>query len=320
MIKGMTFGWDADRGDLRTAQARESLRHLRETGAEWIALAFRVYQDSVFSTRIYFDYGTTVTDGDLIVAVGEARELGLKICLKPVVNSRDGLWRGFIRFPEESNDSVNYWQDWFRSYRHFINHYAEIAEELNVDMFCVGCEMVQTEHRTDDWLRVVEEVRARYHGPLVYNANHGSEDQVAWFSAVDYVGTSAYYPVANAPGATAAEMRGRWELVKERLEKLYERFQRPILFMEIGCRSASGAAQMPWDFLHREWPSNEEEQAAFYESALETFWDESWFSGFFWWDWPVHLYDIRDAEHNTGFCVYGKKAEAILRQFYGGPR
>lgn len=39
-FKGMTFGWHAERGDYRTEEAVNSLRKLRDTGCEWIALAF----------------------------------------------------------------------------------------------------------------------------------------------------------------------------------------------------------------------------------------------------------------------------------------
>ena len=315
-MKGMTFGWGARRGDYRSPATRDSLIALRATGAEWIALSFWTWQDTVWSTRIAFDYGYTVTDGDIEHVIHTARELGFKVCLKPVVNSRDGLWRGSIRFPDDSDAKTDYWRDWFRSYGDFINHYAELGQTLAVDMFCVGCEMVQTEHRESDWLRVIQDVRRRYGGPLVYNANHGSEEQVTWFSALDLIGTSAYYPVAEQPEASWQTMLAEWAKVKPRLEQLHRRFNKPVVCMEIGCRSARGAALMPWDFTHSEWPVSQAEQAAFYHSALETFWDEPWFAGFFWWDWRTHLYPCEAATQDTGFDIYGKLAESVLSDYY----
>ena len=43
----------------------------------------------------------------------------------------------------------------------------------------------------------INKIRKVYHGKLVYNTNHGSEDKVEWFDALDYIGTSAYYRVGT---------------------------------------------------------------------------------------------------------------------------
>jgi hypothetical protein len=77
---------------------------------------------------------------------------------------------------------------------------------------------------------------------------------------------------------------------------------------------------MPWDFTHTELPASEEEQANFYSSVLRTFWVEPWFAGFFWWDWSVKLYPLEKARTNTGFDIYGKKAEGVLKEWYAKPR
>ena len=312
-IKGMTYGWNSSRGAYKTPEAVDSLQKLKETGSEWIALSFYTYQRTIFSTDIPFDYGYTVTDTDIIFAVKEANKLGLKVCLKPVVNSKDGLWRARIGFPEEAHD---YWNKWFQSYTQFILHYAELAEELGVEMFCIGCEMVGTESQTKHWQHLIDEVRKVYSGPIVYNANHGKEEGIEWFDKVDIIGTSAYYPVGERPNDSEESMLANWEKVKGRIENLHKRFNKPILFMEIGCRSAEGCAMMPWDFEHRDLPFNEEEQANFYSSVMKAFWDEPWFAGFFWWDWSTELYPLEEAQSNRGFDIYGKKAEKILKDWY----
>ncbi|WP_310828829.1 glycoside hydrolase family 113 [Paenibacillus pedocola] len=315
-FKGMTYGWESTRGAFRQPYAEDSLRKLAETGSEWIALSFWTWQDTVHSTNIYFDYGYTMTDRDIEHAVRLAKELGLKVCLKPVVNSRDGIWRARIGFPEEGD---SYWEAWFKSYTNFIKHYAELAEELECEMFCIGCEMVATESRETEWRHLIGEVKSLYTGPIVYNANHGKEEGIEWLDAVDYIGTSAYYPVASVPGDSYENMRLAWEEQKPRLRALAERFGKPLVFIEIGCRSAVGCATMPWDFTHKELPASEEEQANFYRSALETFWDEPWFAGFFWWDWSTRLYKAEEASSNVGFDIYGKEAEQVLREYYKRP-
>lgn len=315
-LKGMTYGWGSTRGEYRTAYAVESMRKLAETGSEWIALSFWTWQDTVHSTEIHFDYGYTPTDRDIAYAVQQAKQLGLKVCLKPVVNSRDGIWRARIGFPEEGDV---YWASWFRSYTNFIKHYAELAEELECEMFCIGCEMVATESRTVEWRQLIEEVNKLYTGPIIYNANHGKEEGIQWLDDVDYIGTSAYYPVASVPGDSYENMLAGWELQKPRLEALSNRFGKPIVFIEIGCRSAHGCATMPWDFTHKDLPYSENEQANFYRSALEAFWNEPWFAGYFWWDWSTKLYELEGAAMDCGFDIYGKKAEQVLKEYYKRP-
>ena len=87
--------------------------------------------------------------------------------------------------------------------------------------------------------------------------------------------------------------------------------------MEIGGRSAAGCAAMPYDFTHREFPYDENEQANFYESCFRSMWNESWFAGFFWWDWYTKL---PAGKPEYGFSIAGKKAENIVKEWYSKAR
>ena len=100
------------------------------------------------------------------------------------------------------------------------------------------------------------------------------------------------------------------------MKKIAEKFGKKIIFMEIGCRSARGCAAMPWDFVHQEFPRDEDEQANFYESALRAMWDEPYFEGFFWWDWETNLMAPERIAVDTGFGIHGKKAEKVLTEWY----
>ncbi|ERI94438.1 hypothetical protein HMPREF1982_01074 [Clostridiales bacterium oral taxon 876 str. F0540] len=310
-MKGFTFGWMAKRGEYKTEQTIESLKKLKETGTEWIALAFDIRQENFYSTKIYFDYGYTVTDREIALLIDKAHDMGFKVCLKPVINLNDGLWRARITFPDDNN----YWDEWFDSYNNLIGHYAEIAEETKCEMFCIGCEMIGTERKSEHWRNVIKSIRNLYSGLITYNANHGKESEIDWLDEVDIIGTSAYYPVAEKPGDCEENMMVKWKEAKENLYKIHKKFNKPILFIEIGCRSAFGCASMPWDW-QEDFPYDEDEQAMFYSSAMKSFWDEEWFCGFFWWDWKHNLYNLEEAKQNRDFCIYGKKAEGILKDWY----
>ena len=312
-MKGFTYGYDGRRGMYRMPEAAQSRERLATLGGDWAALAFVVTQDSFCSTCIRPDYRFTVTDKDIIAAVSHLHSLGLKVCMKPMVNCMDGVWRARISFPEPEWGDKDYWGEWFSSYTAFLCHYAEIAEDTGCEMFCVGCEMLGTEHKEEHWRKAVEAVRKIYHGSLVYNTNHGKEQSVTWWDAVDYIGTSAYYRVAKEPGASVESMLAEWDRHKKSLAAFSKELGKRIIFMEIGCRSARGCAMMPYDFSHREFPYDEDEQANFYESCFLSLWDEPWLAGFFWWDWPTIL---RNRNPDLGFCIAGKKAEQIVKNWY----
>ncbi len=328
-IKGFTYGYDSRKGMLGTEESKRSIEALAALGGNWAALAFFVTQERPSSSRFGFDFRFGNTDKEIEKAVGHLKEQGLKVCLKPMINCEDGTWRAMISFPDESfsdgtfpyekgvaHSRTGYWDEWFSCYTAFLCHYAEIAEDTGCEMLCIGCEMLGTEHRGEQWRALIGEVRKIYHGDLVYNANHGKEDRVKWFDAVDYIGTSAYYPVAGKGGASVDEMTKAWEEHKAEIRKVTDRFGKKIIFMEIGCRSANGCAAMPWDYEHRELPRDEDEQANFYESAMRAMWNEPYFAGFFWWDWNTYLMPEEKVSTDTGFGIHGKKAEKILTEWY----
>ena len=112
-------------------------------------------------------------------------------------------------------------------------------------------------------------------------------------------------------------MRSEWKKIAEQLDGVSKRTGKPIIFMEIGCRSAAGCASMPWDFTHRAFPFSEEEQANFYESSISVMSEYPWFKGYFWWDWSTVVYDDREsALKATGFNINLKKAEEVIKKWY----
>ena len=317
-IKGYTYGYHGVRGVYPSEAAIQSRELLMETGINWVCLAFSVKQEHYYSTDILFDYRNNVPDLELISTIKHFRDKGVKVCLKPMIDCKDGVWRALISFPEQNMfNEDGYWGKWFDSYRGFLTHYAEIAEYTGCEMLCLGCEMLGTELQETQWRRTIEAVRAVYSGKLTYNTNHGKEHIAKWYDAIDYVGTSAYYPVSDHAGTSADEMVEKWEPIADNLEAISKNLGKKIIFMEIGCRSAAGCASMPWDFMHREFPYSEQEQANFFESCLKVFTKRDWFAGFFWWDWSPRIYNTREeASKDLGFNIHLKQAEEVIKKYY----
>lgn len=317
-FKGFTYGFAAKRGMFRSKEGIKSQELLYQTGINWLCLAVVLEQETAHSTKIEFDFGANSSDRDIIAAVERAHKNNIKVCLKPMVNCKDGVWRAYINFADSDFDGNDiYWDKWFKSYSDFMIYYAELAEETGCEMLCIGCEMCGTERKEKHWRKLIADIRKVYSGKLVYNTNHGHEDDVKWFDAVDYVGTSAYFPVAKEGGATSEMMKQAWLPVHDEMYKIHQKFNKPIVFMEIGCRSAHGCATMPWDFSHKDLPHDEDEQAAFYDSCLSVFAHEPWFGGVFWWDWSTYIYDTKEeAQQENGFNIHMKKAEDVLKEWY----
>ena len=315
LIKGYTYGYMANRGEIRSPRAIDSRNKMYEIGNNWVCLAVANYQKTYHSTEIYADYVRTPSDRDIADFVNDAHRRGIKVCLKPMDNTEDGVWRAHIGFPDlHMGDMDYYWNKWFISYKNFILNYAELAQELKCEMLCIGCEMIGTEHRKYDWLHLIDEVRRVYRGKIIYNANHDREDAEEWFDVLDYIGTSAYYPIGK-DGLDKDKMIANWNQVKWRLDAIAAQRNKKYIFMEIGCRSAKNCATEPWDFnTHME--VDMEEQKLFYETCLEVFTQSSYFAGVFWWDWPTFLYPKEQALTDTSYCIYGKPAEEVLKKFY----
>ena len=302
-VAGMTWGWTGVRGSWTGAAASESLRLMADHGVNWTALAYSALQDTAQSTEVRFRGAPTVTDDEIVGAIRAAKALGLKVCLKPVVNVADGTWRAHIGFFDHDVPGEPTWGEWFASYREFIVHAARIAEAEGCEMLCVGCEMVRADAREAQWRELIAAVRAEYSGLVTYNCDKYQEDRLTWWDAVDVVTSSGYYPI------------DRWEAELDRIEAAVAATGKPFFFMEAGCPSREGSADRPNDWSLPGAVSGDE-QLRYYRVMFEACAQRAWVGGFMMWDWPARLYDVADAASNDDYCPYGKPAGDFLREQY----
>jgi hypothetical protein len=163
---------------------------------------------------------------------------------------------------------------------------------------------------------VVAGVRGRYPGPLVYAGNHsGEEARISWWDAVDIIGVDAYYPLTDKLDPSVDELKTAWRPHVSELASLAEKWQKPIILTEIGYRSLDGAASHPWDW-QISGRVDLQEQEDCYRAAFESFWDEPWLGGIFWWSWGPDPHEGGPAD--SGYTPHDKPAEEILRAWYAG--
>ncbi|WP_082618510.1 PfkB family carbohydrate kinase [Oerskovia sp. Root22] len=303
-VAGMTWGWTGVRGTWDGPEAQRSMDELEALDAvTWVAVTYAAEQATAQSTDIPFGEEPTVTDDEVRHAVREAQRRGWKVCLKPVVNSADGTWRGHIGFFDQDVPGEPTWDEWFTSYTAFVVHHARIAAEVEAEMFCVGCEMVRADAREEQWRELVRQVREVYPGLVTYNCDKYQEDRLTWWDAVDVISSSGYYPT------------GTWERHLDRIERVVAREDKPFVFLEAGCPSREGSAARPNDWTLAGAPSGDE-QAAYLEEMFEACSRRPWVSGFFLWDWPAELYPAAGAALDDDYCMHGKPGAKVVTVAY----
>jgi hypothetical protein len=313
--KGLCYSaWSPDAYE--TPESDESLLLLTETNTEWVSICLSWVQTNTTSNDIHPDLIKTPTIASVRHAILRAHNLGLKVMLKPMVDTLEPektqgyptVWRGEILPSKE----------WFESYSNFINYFAEIAEQSNVEMFCIGCELKATTNQKTQWENLINDIRARYSGPITYAADWTNYKYIEWWDSLDYVGIDAYFFLTlfnNDP--TIEELKSAWNNHANEIEEWISNVNKPLIFTEIGYRSGDGTAMAPSNYWSN-MPIDLQEQNDCYEAAFQTLWNRNWFYGFYWWTW-IH-YPNKGGLNDNSHTPQNKPVENIITEWYSNDR
>ncbi|AGF59019.1 hypothetical protein B0P06_002646 [Clostridium saccharoperbutylacetonicum] len=303
-IKGFTFAPFARKGSYLKKKTYESLDNLKErVGINFIILVPNGLQDTPQSEEICYISNSTVSDEELEDIINYAKDIGLRIAIKPTVNCKNGTWRAYINFFDEDVHCEPKWSKWFASYTDFQIHYATIAQKTGCEMFIAGCEMVMSERRENEWRKLISDIRNVYKGIVSYNTDKYQEHNVKWWDCIDVISSSGYYPISD------------WEKELNRIEKVVKKYNKPFFFAEAGCMSTKGSSEVPNDWS-LEGNIDLNEQAEWYKTMFESSIKREWVSGFAMWDWAGSQYLLSRAKNDKGYDVYGKPAEKIIKKYY----
>ncbi len=318
--RGVTIGpienaRHAGRGYGTPAYAR-SLYELRHMGADWISLTPFGRLPDLKATAIDFSFEAPFDDNRkaVLAAIHQAHAQGFKVLVVPHLWVESGEWRALIDPPTEAG-----WRTYAESYKRFATAWATVAEEGSADLFSVGVEQRSfvTTQRAPLYRDVLSSVRAAYHGPLTYSGNWDDIDQTVILGDVDVIGINAFFPLADKDGSSFETLLAGGVRVKDRVKALSERWQKPVLFTEIGYTTRPDPAVKPW-----EWPDgmkdvhvDERAQADAYAALIAPLLDEPWFAGFF--VWRVYADpDDTSQEAEWGFSPRHKEAELVVRDAF----
>jgi hypothetical protein len=241
-------------------------------------------------------------------ALTDAREVGLRTALKPHVDVLGGAYRGAV--------APNDWARWFASYRDFLLPWAELALQQGCASFWVGTELDSTTIRHEEWATLLNDVRQVFPGPLVYAANWTDlelDQTAAMARLVDVMGVDGYFPLAEGPAPSVADLVEGWRPWLDILSTLADGWQRPLWLTEVGCMSRQGAAASPWEYGGTA-PVDVALQARYYEATLRAVGSTPAVVGLFFWAWGLGPGGPADGSHSPR----GKPAEEVLQQWWAG--
>ena len=311
-MHGLTLA-GLEESDFTEQRASRLIESSVATGADWISVAPGWYQAAQDANQVRPDPARTPPDDDVRRLVDRAHTDGLRVMLKPFVDSDDGTWRGEMR---PANPAA-----WFTDYTSMSHHYADLAESSGADLFCLGTDLGFSEDAmAGEWRTLIEGVRRRFSGPLTYAASHASSDGAGGYDAVpfwddlDFIGINAYFPLADRL-ISHAQLADAWNVWLEEIEtwRTRQKLDRPVIFTELGYRSAATAAVQP----RAADPVKPHEidpdlQANLYTAFFGLPYRREALQGVFWWRWDPEATDPKGGS----FPPNGKPAEAVLRRAY----
>ncbi|HYF02182.1 MAG TPA: hypothetical protein VEC36_02315, partial [Patescibacteria group bacterium] len=262
-------------------------------------------------------WSTTSTLEDLRNGIRHARRNGMKIVIKPHVDSYAGGWRASIKPDMEGK--------WFESYTAMMLKYAKLAQEENVEMICIGVEyLVATQEKYHPhWREMITKIRQVYSGKLTYAANWSGQSfwglptaeykQVKFWDALDYIGIDGYYPMASVfnstPSFTSAVKRMRGYAAEAKAEA--DKYGKKVILMELGLQSVKGALVQPYEHTLGTKAGaipDYEIQEFYYRVMIEAFGSQPWCAGMFWWNWD----SVNNPTQKTNYTVKDKSAAKVL--------
>lgn len=294
-------------------------KHLKAVGYDTVQLNTFAYLKNRDDTKIYVDVDPTMKDEFIEQEIRSLRNSGFKVMLKPHVwvggwSFNPDNWRSKIDFTDSSKR-----EEWFRNYSDFIVSQAELAERNNVEIFVVGTELVGLSKYTMDWRRLIQKVREVYGGKLTYAAEGWNAKNIQFWGNLDYIGIDAYFPLANEKNPTIDELVNGWSKYEKDFKNLSDKYDKKIIFAEIGFKSHEGSTIKPWEWNHDGKPS-EEEQANAFKATYLVFHDKPYLAGFFVWKYFTDMNSYERPNIEKGFTPYGKTAEKIISEWVGSDK
>jgi ppGpp synthetase/RelA/SpoT-type nucleotidyltranferase len=236
---------------------------------------------------------------------------GVQVMVKPQIWIWKGEFTGTLTMNSEED-----WKTLEKSYDKFILTYAELAQETNAELLCIGTELEQfVKHRPEYWKSVIRKIRKVYNGKLTYAANWDEYPRTTFWEDLDYIGIDAYFPLSEEKTPSVEELKKGWQPWKKKITELSKKKDRPVLFTEFGYRSMDYSAKKPWLVDEHEATVNLEAQVNAKKAIFSEFWNEDWFAGGYVWKWFIE-HDKVGGDKDNRFTPQNKPAQKVITAYY----
>lgn len=297
----------------------QALDESLQMGATWISLTVfgRVWDLNSTEVDLVFEAPFEENRLNVLKAIEQAHERGLKVFLVPHLWVESGGWRALMT---PGGGSEEGWRQWESSYRSFLLTWAEVARLGHAEMLSAGVELRSwvTTARASGFRTILSDIRKIYPGLITYSANWDDVEDTLILDDLDLIGINAFYPLTEREGAPLEDLIAGGYRVAANIEKMAAAFQKPVVLTEIGYTTRADPALRPW-----EWPDSmsnvridEQSQADAYAAIMAPFLDARFCAGFFVWRVYADPADVSQ-EAEWGFSPRGKKAELVLRDAFG---
>lgn len=288
-------------------------------GANWIALQVPCQMNVDDPSKIDCNYDNSLSVAGIENVANLAHSLGLRVALFSSPLDVTGVmdnWSANLNYGTDQKK----WSAYFDAYTQNVLIYAEIAEKAKIDLLIIAGEQTSAQPQEVHWRSLIEQVRAVYHGKITYEAWCNTFDSVKWWDALDYIGINFYcFPLSNSSKPSDEEVKANYLKFLKMVRSGTDKWNKPVIFTEIGYESISGVAQrVPFGLTPVK--LNVEEQGIlvrnFFEALKEFGNEDQWFKGLFWYNFTSSPNSGGVGELN--FNPHHKPAEVYIRAFYTG--
>ena len=225
----------------------DSLKYIKKLGASHVTINVQAVMETIYSSRLKFSHPEASSFRTLEQVIRQAQTLGLKVIIFPIIwieERPNGEWRGQLNPKEQSH--------WWSSYEDWLLELALIAQKYRLDYLSIGSELSSLEIYLDRWLSLISRIRSIYRGKLTYSANWDHFVDVPFWSHLDVIGLTAYYPLVQAgQQPNLLRLYERWRLINSALvDWLVHHYpKKKLFFTELGYPSQLGGLSRPWHYL-----------------------------------------------------------------------
>ena len=265
------------------ADANRIFNYIVRLGANSVAINFFFFTNGEYPSYVYGVRGSTPSPTIMAMVVRNAREHGLRVLLRPLLNENNiaiinGAWRGSIEPQSVSS--------WFRSYYGFLKPYLIAAQQSGANAFNIGAELDSLAPDESGWTALKAAAAELFKGQLVYAVNYGRWQEDPPYEPEPDAAVDAYPLLGLGDSATRAELTAAWV---SWLHHEPESVLRRTVLQEVGIAAVSGAYAEPARMAPRGTPLDVAIQQKWFASACAAA-KKAHMAG-------IYFYDVNSTDH-----------------------